>query len=139
MYTQLLKSTAKIILSLGLALSVACANLGAKLHSAPEEAVKQRAQAWANALLAGNLDEAWAYTSPHYRKFSSSKDYSRFVLGSGRWTSAVVDSVNCSDDVCNVMLIVNYEIKQMKMKNQRPLEYKWVRVDGEWWLHVSAN
>jgi hypothetical protein len=131
---------ARISLALSiLFLAAACAEIGTKSSSSPEEAVRLRAQAWADALLAGDLQGAWAYTSPHYRQFSDSKDYSRFVLGSGRWSSAVVDSVVCAEDVCDVTIMVEYEIKLMKITNRRPLDYKWVLVDSEWWLHVSAK
>lgn len=135
-YLKILANTGMAVI---VALAVGCAEFGAKSSVPPEEAVKLRAQAWADALLAGDLQGAWAYTSPHYREFSSSKDYSRFVLGSGRWTSATVNSVQCTEDVCDVVIVIEYEIKLMKMTNQRPLNYKWVLVDGEWWLHVSAK
>lgn len=140
MTTKYLRFLARMSLALAVVLLAAgCAEFGAKSHLPPEEAVRLRAQAWADALLAGDLQGAWAYTSPHYRQFSTSKDYSRFVLGSGRWSSAVVDSVRCTEDVCDVKIIVEYEIKLMKMANRRPLDYKWVLVDSEWWLHVSSK
>lgn len=140
MTTKYLKFLARMSLALTVVwLAAGCAEFGAKSRLPPEQAVKLRAQAWADALLAGDLQGAWAYTSPHYRQFSTSKDYSRFVLGSGRWSSAVVDSVRCAEDVCDVTIIVEYEIKLMKMSNRRPLDYKWVLVDGEWWLHVSSK
>lgn len=139
MSLKYLKNIANICLVLVVSLAVGCAELGVKPSVSPEDAVKSRAQAWADALRAGQLQAAWEFTSPHYRQFSTSKDYSRFVLGSGRWTSAVVDSVECKEDVCNVVIVVEYEIKLMKMTNRRPLDYKWVLLDGEWWLHVPAK
>ena len=131
------------LVRLGLAVFVTivagCADIGMKSDLAPQEVVKSRAQAWADALLAGDLDKAWAFTSPSYRQFSSAKEYSPHVQGSGRWTSAKVDSVQCTEDVCDVSVMVEYHIQTLKMSNRRPLDYKWVLVDGEWWLHVPAK
>jgi len=139
MKSERLVVMAKAVLVLVAVLAVGCSDSGAKRQKPPEEAVKVRAQAWADDLLKGDLQGAWAYTSPHFRQFSSSKDDSRFVLGSGRWTSAVVDNVQCAEEVCDVRIVIEYEIKQIKSTNRRPLDYKWVLVDGEWWLHVPAK
>jgi len=139
MKTGILQVLTRMGLIVAVLLAIGCANSGVKGDLPPEEAVKLRAQAWADALLAGDLQKAWEFTSPNYRQFSSSKDYSRFVLGSGRWKSAVVDSVECAEEVCDVTVTIEYEIKVMKINNRRPLDYKWVLVDGEWWLHVSAK
>lgn len=140
MTSKPLKLLAKAAIAIAIALLVAgCAKYGAQSQLPPEESVKLRAQAWADALLAGDLQGAWAYTSPNFRQFSTSKDYSRFVLGSGRWTSAVVDSVTCAEEACDVRIVIEYEMKRMKMTNRRPLDYKWVWVDSEWWLHVPSK
>lgn len=139
MKSERLVVMAKAGLVLVTMLVVGCSDSGAKRHKSPEEAVTVRAQAWADHLLEGNLEGAWAYTSPQFRALSSSKDYTRQVLGSGRWNSAVVDSVQCAEEVCDVKIAIEYEIKQMKITNQRHLDYKWVLVDGEWWLHVPAK
>jgi hypothetical protein len=116
-----------------------CAELGLRSNAPPEEIVRERAQSWADNLLAGNIEGAWALTSPSYREFTTWKQYYTFVQGSGRWTSATVDSVKCSDDVCDVSIMVEYQVKRMHMGNQRDLDYKWVKVDGDWWLHVPAK
>jgi hypothetical protein len=133
----------KVMVKAGLVLmallALGCSDSGEKHQESPEEAVKLRAQAWADDLLEGDLQGAWAYTSPHFRQFSTSKDYSTYVLGSGRWTSAVVDAVQCAEEVCDVSIVIEYEIKQINSTNRRPLDYKWVRIDGEWWLHVPAK
>ncbi len=116
-----------------------CADLGMKPDMPADEAVRLRAQAWADNLRAGDIEAAWAVTSPSYRQFSTWKQYYPHVQGSGNWTSAVVDSVQCTEDVCDVSVMVEYELKTLKLSNRRALDYKWVRVDGEWWLHVPAK
>jgi hypothetical protein len=118
-----------------------CAELGLRSNLSPEGVVRERAQAWADNLMAGNVEGAWALTSPSYRQFSTWQQYFTVVQGSGRWKSAKVDSVKCveAEDVCDVRILIDYEVKSMHMTNQRDLEYKWVKVDGDWWLHVPAK
>ena len=120
------------------ALSGGCAGFG-KPDLPPEEEVRLRAQAWADALMARDLSGAYAYTSPNYRQYASSGSYNVFVGGSTSWTSAVVDSVRCQEEVCDVRVMVEYRLPQYKVSNRRPLDYKWLKVDGDWWLYVPAK
>ena len=121
------------------ALASGCASLGKQQDLPPEEAVRLRAQAWADALMARDVAGAYAFTSPNYRQFSSAKGYNVNVAGSGNWTSAVVDSVQCTEEVCDVRVMVEYTLRQYKMSSRRPLDYKWVRAEGDWWLYVPAK
>ncbi len=129
---------ASMALAMG-ALATGCAEFGLKPGLPADEVVRQRAQLWADNLRADNIEGAWALSSPSYRQFSTWKQYYTFVQGSGRWTSATVDTVHCSEDVCEVSVMVKYEVKHMNMTNERALDYKWVKVDGDWWLHVPAK
>jgi hypothetical protein len=105
----------------------------------PEEVVRERAQAWADALLAKDLEAAYQFTSPNYRQFSAvGKDHAR-VAGAGNWREAEVTEVDCSEQTCEVQMIVKYYIPQLKMVNETRLEYRWVQLDGEWWLYVPAS
>ncbi|MFT4519771.1 MAG: hypothetical protein ACI9JM_002168 [Halioglobus sp.] len=122
---------------LAIALVSGCASLGDNMP--PEEAVTVRAQAWADAVLARDLDAAWEFTTPNYRKNTSVQLYSGEVAGSRRWTAVKVGSVDCEVDVCEVRVMVDYTVKRLKMSNSRPLDYKWLLVDGRWWLHVPAS
>ncbi len=132
-----------LLASVGLAVIVSvatgCAGLGMKSNLPPDEVVRERAQAWADDLLAGKVEGAWALTSPSYRQFASAEQYKAQVAGSRRWTSAVVNSVKCAEDVCDVGLLVDYHVQRLGMSNQSMLEQKWVQVDGDWWLHVPAK
>ena len=105
----------------------------------PEEAVTQRAQGWLDALLDGNLEGAYAFTSPSYRQSATAGRYHARIEGAGRWTTGAVDRATCKDSVCEVRIIVEYEIPQMGVHNRRPLDYVWIEVDGQWWLYVSAQ
>lgn len=106
----------------------------------PEEAVKERAQGWMDALLKGDLLGAYNFTSPNYRQFASAGTYHARVGGAGGWDTGTVDAVECEPQVCTVRYMVEYEIRRMGgVKNRRPLEYKWVELEGEWWLYVPAK
>ncbi len=130
---------AKTALAVIITFASGCAELGLKANLPPEEVVRERAQTWADELLAGDIEGAWALTSPSYRQFSTWKQYYRSMQGSSNWTSATVDSVECTEDVCDVLLMVEYELKTMKMTNRRALDYKWIKAGGDWWLHVPAK
>lgn len=128
----------KMGLVLTLAVAAGCASTGAG-GMLPEEAVRLRAQAWADELLAHDFEGAWALTSPGYRQFSTAKDYKATVLGSARWTSAVVKTVSCAEDVCAVGVEVEYTIPRLHMSNKRLLDYKWLQDANDWWLYVPAK
>ncbi len=106
---------------------------------APEETVRVRAQGWLDALLNGDLEGAYAYTSPSFRQFATAGRYHARVEGAASWDTAVVDKVVCDGPACEVRIIVEYEIKRMGVRNRRPLDYKWIEVEGEWWLFVPAR
>lgn len=116
-----------------------CAPTDRKLNLPPEEAVGLRAQAWADALLAGDLEGAYELTSPNYRQVASIGQYHARVQGTGVWDKADVSSVSCEEQVCTVKLSVEYSSRSRDMTIQRPREYKWVKGGGQWWLYVSAK
>ena len=123
-----------------LAVSVmGCAEESPPQPATPEEVVRERAQSWADALLAKDLEAAYQFTSPNYRQFSAVGKYHARVAGAGNWREAEVTGVDCSEQTCEVEMIVKYYIPQMKMVNETRLEYRWVQLDGEWWLYVPAS
>ena len=128
-----------VALAVLVSLTGGCALGGKKLDLPPEEAVSIRAQAWADALLARDMKAAYGFTTPNYREYSSPQRYSSMVAGSLRWTAAAVESAQCDEDVCTARIIVDYEIKRYGVKNRRPLEYKWLDIEGEWWLYVPPQ
>ena len=137
------RKTGSLVVNMGMAvmitLATGCAEMGLKPDGPADEVVRQRAQLWADNLRAGDIEGAWALTSPSYRQFSTWKQYYPFVQGSGHWTSATVDTVKCTEDVCDVSIMIEYELRNLKVANKRALDYKWIEVDGDWWLHVPAK
>ena len=106
-----------------------------KLDDRPaEEIVRERSQARLDALLARNIEAAWRYTTPSYRARADHRVYFPLVAGSLNWTQAHVDSVLCTEDACDVTTMISYKLKKPPIENTRPLEERWIKVDGEWWI-----
>ena len=115
-----------------------CSILG--LQGTPEEIVAKRAQAWANALLRGDLKGAYDYTSPNYRQFATMGRYHARVEGTWRWEKADLRNVECEPEACTVTFNLQYDVKHLGLKDiRRPREYRWVLVDKRWWLYVPAK
>jgi len=103
--------------------------------------VKSRAQARWVALLAGDLDTAYAFYSPGYRTSHSRTDFeiglrSRRV----RWTGATVLEASCEADLCTVESQVDYKVNKPvpgvpEWKSSEKIAERWVRVDGQWWFY----
>jgi hypothetical protein len=133
-----------VLAILWLVFSAGCANLSENRDLPDDERVRIRAQAWADALMAGDVETAYSFTSPNYRQYARWGRYNAEVAGSSWWTGLVLNSVRCSEDVCDVTYIVNYKISHPMSKasgatSRRRMDYKWVEVDGQWWLYVPAK
>lgn len=126
------------MLAISGAVLAGCETLGLD-NRPPEEIVAQRAQAWADALLEGNLKRAYKYTSPNYRKFATLGRYNARVEGTSRWDTAQVDRVECETEACTVTFYLEYDAPHMKVQIRRPREYRWVRVENRWWLYVPPK
>lgn len=130
---------------LWLVFSAGCANVIDNQDLPDDERVRIRAQAWADALMAGDFETAYSFTSPNYRQYASAGRYHAEIAGSNWWTSIEVKSVTCSEDVCDVRYMVDYTTIAMtggrsgRVSNRRPLDYKWVAQDGRWWLYVPIK
>jgi hypothetical protein len=108
---------------------VSCAALDRR---APQEIVKERAQARWDALVKSDLKTAYSYLSPGSRAVIT---YDGFVSGikPGFWKSAVVEKVICETaDSCVVGAKIEYEF--MRRPTQTALKESWVREDGKWWF-----
>ena len=114
----------------------ACATQPPGVPKSNEEIVAERAQARVDALLAGDLPAAWSYTTPGYRqRVTNPMHYSSTVGGSGNWISAEVGSVTCSsDEACTVRMMITYPLIRGGLENTRPLEERWIKTEGQWWI-----
>ncbi len=122
----------KIVLGLALVLC-GCSSLGPQ--KTDEEIVAERAQSWLNALLDKKVHRAWEFTSPGYRASSTPGAYMKHVAGAGSWKEAEVQHVECEEERCEVRYLITYELPQFGVKNTRPLNSVWIKVNDKWWLY----
>jgi hypothetical protein len=104
-----------------------CAGMAPK---GPEEAVKERAQARWNALVQGDYKAAYGYLSPGSRAVQSEKDYVN-SLRQGFWKSARVEKATCTEQRCQVLAAIEYELQGRRTTT--PLQETWIREGSEWW------
>jgi hypothetical protein len=99
--------------------------------AAPEDVVKQRAQARWDALVKGDTRTAYGFLSPGSRATSTPEAYAA-SLRPGFWKSATVTKVECtSADSCDAHAIIEYEFQGRRTKT--PLRETWIREGSEWW------
>lgn len=133
-----LKSLHVLAIVFSLVFLAGCSSL-ARNSATPEAVVAERAQAWADSLLAGNLQGAYEFTSPGYRQFASVGRYHARIAGAGRWSTANVESVECEPKMCIVEIWVEYRVEHLDVDVRRPREYRWIQTEGNWWLYVSSR
>jgi hypothetical protein len=102
-----------------------------------EEIVRERAQERLDLLMAKDVEAAYQYTTPGYRATTSAQVFALRVGGVPSWTEAKVDTVTCEEEICQVKTLISYEIKRLKMQNTRPMDEKWLKSDGEWYLYYK--
>ncbi len=109
----------------------------------PETIVAKRAQARWDALIKGDLETAYQYLSPGYRKAKSFERYKRGIFGVGVWQAAKVDKVACEQpDVCKVTVLVTTRLALPRigtsMESTTPVYERWIRDEQGWW-HVPRE
>jgi len=108
--------------------AVACATLDSR--PAPE-VVKERAQARANALVAGDSRAVYGYFTPATRQTLKYEDFASSAQ-SRFWKAATVDKVECEKpDVCTARMTIEYVYKGARIKS--PLQETWVQEGKDWW------
>lgn len=104
----------------------------------PEDIVNARSTAYLKVRQSGELDKAYEYLTPTYRKL---KDKERFRLENGGATTlrgGELISTVCEPTRCVVRR--NYTTKVPTMGGvEVPISITeaWVSEDGQWWLHLD--
>lgn len=101
-------------------------------HLTPEQAVKARAQARWDALVAGQLDKAFEFITPSGRS-TLPFDVFRGRLSGASWLKASVTSATCEPDVCDVTVTLVVNVLP-NLPQQIPISEQWLLVDGKWWF-----
>lgn len=123
----------------GLALTCAALVLGgcaAFAPATPEQAVQKRAGNYWKARVSGQVDKAYALSTPSYRKLRTPEQF-KMQFGAGASVqSAEITQVTCEAEKCNtqVKLGVVPALAGIKMGTiYTYLDETWVREEGEWW------
>jgi len=127
-FSFLFKATISIWLAL---VAVGCAGISGAPET-PEQAVKARAQERWNALVAGQLDKAYAYITPSGRSTLPIEIY-RSRLSNASWRGAKVTAAVCEAEVCDVDVTLDIYVLP-NLPHQQPISEKWLLVDGKWWF-----
>lgn len=93
--------------------------------------VSDRAQQRWNALLELNMELAYQFISPAGRSLLSLKDY-RPRINAGFWRGAKVGEVACSAETCEVTVLVDMFVENVKFTN--PIKETWILDAGKWWF-----
>ena len=110
-----------------------CASLG--LFQTPEERVEQRAQERLDALMARDMEKAFSFFSPAYRKTTTWQRFSGKYAGVTNWREATLKSVECEVDRCDVNISIRYQMIRPKVENTRTQKEVWIEVGGEWYFY----
>ena len=104
----------------------------------PEEAVRRRAQAWLDAVMAFDVDAMYSFTPPAYRSAHSAKFYAKNYAGRSMWTAAELGSINCLPTevpaVCKVEIVVSFQGFGMRETMETSLTNSWVEIDRNWYI-----
>lgn len=118
-----------------------CAPAGALAGEADTEAteatVETRAVERWSALLEGDLETAYAFTTPGYRAATPYRQYRGTFGGAVRWKNATVKTVSCDGSRCTVDVDVDYEHARLGFESTRRMEERWLLREGEWWYLPS--
>jgi hypothetical protein len=96
-----------------------------------EDQVKERATKRWEALIRGDLDTAYSYFSRATKETYPIELY-RTRMRPGMWREVKVDSVKCTDGLCEVSVIVNFDHARLK-GIVTPVAERWIVQDGLAW------
>lgn len=103
----------------------------------PEDAVRQRAQQWLDALMDFDIEGIYGFTTPAYRSAHSARFYSKNYAGRNMWKTAELGNVQCDAadafGLCKVEVVVTYRGFNMKDDMTTVLTESWTEVAGVWY------
>jgi hypothetical protein len=119
-------------MGVGLLLGACAAIEQASVQEAEKEVSERARQRW-DLVAKGQIDAAYEFLSPASRS-TVSLDLYRKRAGAARWTRAAkVEKVDCRADTCQVTMVVEYDLHEIKGL-KRSVEETWVKDSGSWWL-----
>jgi hypothetical protein len=117
-----------VCVAVGLVVVAACAAIDTR--PAPE-VVTERAQKRWDALVKGDLREAYGYFSPASRSSMTLEEYGGSIRA-GFWKAAQVQKVDCEKpEICEVAVLIEYDFRGSRIKT--PLAESWIKEGTSWW------
>ena len=102
----------------------------------PEQAVQQRATAYWKARVAGQVDKAYALSTPSYRKLRTEAQF-KMQFGAGASVQdAEVTKVTCEAEKCTTQIKISVKPALTGLKVgtiATHVDEIWVLEDGQWW------
>ena len=120
-------------LALGALTLVGCA---AFAPATPEHAVQQRATAYWKARVAGQVDKAYALSTPSYRKLRTEAQFKQQFGAGASVEGAEVNKVTCEAEKCTAQIKISVKPALMGLKLDTIATYLdevWLLEDGQWW------
>jgi hypothetical protein len=112
--------------------------------AAPDELVRERAEARWQALVERRFSDAYTYLSPGYRELTTVNDYVAAMSNRPvRWESADVTDATCDADVCQVKVLMTYSLTMPqagvgRINSVSGINEQWLKLDGEW-FHLPED
>ena len=122
------------MLASGLALVLgACAVIErAEVEDAKAKVGDRAVQRW-DLLMKGQVDQAYQYLSPASRSAISAEAHRKRASGGRWWRSLKLEKVDCRPDVCQVTMLLEYDLREFKGL-KRTVEETWVKDGDNWYL-----
>ncbi|MDA8448137.1 hypothetical protein M5C97_21120 [Acidovorax sp. NCPPB 3859] len=102
----------------------------------PEQAVKERAEAYWKARMAGQYEKSYALTPPSYRKVFTKEQFAQQFGTAASVTAIEVTTVECQPEKCvaKLKLTAKPMIIGVKLNSiDTYIDETWVKEDGQWW------
>ncbi|WP_296567360.1 hypothetical protein [Zoogloea sp.] len=116
------------------ALLSGCATLGGA--NAPEDEVRERAQARWTAIVTGKWEKAYSYATPGYRQAVDVRGFTGRSAPAAKLKSAEVVNVKCKDATCDVIMRIGFApLQRGYPETTTDLEERWILEEGEWWRY----
>jgi len=114
-----------------------CASFAA-LAPAPEQLVAERAEARWRALIAGDWEKAYGYSTPAFRSAIPLSGYMNMVRSAVTRKEVAVRGVTCADGMCEATVKLFFQAPMSKgVTLDTEVRERWIEEDGIWYIYVK--
>lgn len=105
--------------------------------AAPEDVVRERAEARWQALVAGDVEKAYGFLAPSYRALYDLQRYRTMIGGGAQHQGAKVIGVECKPEVCTAKIRIDYTVPKFAGVFNTHYDEQWIAEQGGWWFYVK--